>query len=496
MTTENNILLKLYISHFLSTWNARAFEYGSLVFLSLTFAETLLPVSVYAFLRAFISIILSSTINRYVEKTNRLIVIRRSIIYQRIAAIVSCVLFSLLFAADLSHVNWAAQVVIAVLFFLFTCIEKLSAITHVVSIEHDWISVISGKSADDITPHLGLHIRRINLICELAGTLTIAAAASYSSKILLWFLVVLNLISAAPEYLLIRTVYGDLPALTRNASNTYESNVSGDLLEERMASSSNSIDNNFKRIKNSPLYLYFNSSFFVPSFVLCIMSSSILVFGGQFVAYLISLGVDASMVSLFRVGSILIESFVLWIAPVFLRRIGPLRSTSYFIFIAIFCQLVAAIIICQPAYQLQSVAEIMKSKDRVLPILAHKPIAILVIFVMLSKACIRAYGVCVQKVRQSEVNTDVLPAFTGIETCFRNVFHLSIYVTTMVFASPKEFQYPVLLSMSVVSVGAFLYLIRIARLSLKGTISRSPVVSRLQGYKPLDSLAFKGEEMT
>merc|ERR1712000_67280 len=42
------IARRLYVSHFLSTWNSRIFEFGAVLYLASIFPGTLLPMSVYA----------------------------------------------------------------------------------------------------------------------------------------------------------------------------------------------------------------------------------------------------------------------------------------------------------------------------------------------------------------------------------------------------------------------------------------------------------------
>lgn len=74
-----SISRRLYVSHFLSTWNSRAFEFGAVLFLASIFPATLLPSSVYALARAASAIVLSPAVGRYIDNGNRLQVVRFSI---------------------------------------------------------------------------------------------------------------------------------------------------------------------------------------------------------------------------------------------------------------------------------------------------------------------------------------------------------------------------------------------------------------------------------
>jgi iron-regulated transporter 1 len=70
---------RLYTSHFLSTWNSRVFEFGSVLYLAAVFPGTLLPLSVYALTRGLSAILLSSFAGQYIDRGNRLQVVRLSI---------------------------------------------------------------------------------------------------------------------------------------------------------------------------------------------------------------------------------------------------------------------------------------------------------------------------------------------------------------------------------------------------------------------------------
>lgn len=77
--TNPTINRQLYVSHFLSTWNVRGFEFGAVLFLAVIFPGTLLPMSVYTLIRAASVIVLSPIVGRHIDNGDRLQVIRVSI---------------------------------------------------------------------------------------------------------------------------------------------------------------------------------------------------------------------------------------------------------------------------------------------------------------------------------------------------------------------------------------------------------------------------------
>merc|ERR1712093_654137 len=46
-SVPKSIARRLYLSHFLSTWNSRVFEFGAVLYLATIYPGTLLPMSIY-----------------------------------------------------------------------------------------------------------------------------------------------------------------------------------------------------------------------------------------------------------------------------------------------------------------------------------------------------------------------------------------------------------------------------------------------------------------
>ena len=76
---SSSITRRLYISHFLSAWNSRVFEFGAVLFIAEIYPGTLLPVSIYAVVRSASAIVFSPKVGKYIDVTNRLKLVRISI---------------------------------------------------------------------------------------------------------------------------------------------------------------------------------------------------------------------------------------------------------------------------------------------------------------------------------------------------------------------------------------------------------------------------------
>jgi iron-regulated transporter 1 len=154
-SVPKGIARRLYVSHFLSTWNSRVFEFGAVLYLAIVYLGTLLPMSVYAFARGLSAIIFAPAIGQYIDSGNRLQVVRLSIstqfllltwfisansvplVVQRLVVAASCVIFYLLtIRVPLGH---DGKTGILVLLAFLACIEKLCSIMNLVSVEKDWV---------------------------------------------------------------------------------------------------------------------------------------------------------------------------------------------------------------------------------------------------------------------------------------------------------------------------------------------------------------------
>ncbi|KAL9615559.1 MAG: hypothetical protein Q9167_000072 [Letrouitia subvulpina] len=137
---------RLYLSHFLSTWNSRVFEFGAVLYLASIYPGTLLPMSAYAFARGLSAIFCAPVVGQFIDTGNRLKVVRVSIIFQRVVAAASCAVFYIL--AQGLFPNEGTRIGMMVLLASFACIEKLCSIMNLVSVEKDWVRQNCDRSCE------------------------------------------------------------------------------------------------------------------------------------------------------------------------------------------------------------------------------------------------------------------------------------------------------------------------------------------------------------
>ena len=302
---QSRVKRRLYVSHFLSTWNSRSFEFGAVLFLARIIPGTLLPSSVYALVRAASAICFAPMVGQYVDQEDRLKAVRLSIVGQRGAVILSCLGFWAL-STDFLDLPGFRPCLIAILV-LLACVEKLCSICSTIAIERDWVVVVADSLQCGLEV-LNSQMRRIDLVCKLVGPLTIALVEGHSPTIAIVAVLGMNASSVLIEYCAIARVYHMIPALqARPAVSNNTDSVSfavPDLpaiwrLGPLFVAQTRSI---YKTVSN-----YMRHPVFLPSMALCLLYFTVLSFSGQMVTYLLSVGLSSAQIGTLRALSTAVE---------------------------------------------------------------------------------------------------------------------------------------------------------------------------------------------
>ncbi|KAF8531418.1 Ferroporti-1 [Gautieria morchelliformis] len=423
------------MSHFLSTWNSRVFEFGAILFIASIFPGTLLPASLYALVRAASAICFAPAVGHYIDTGNRLAVVRFSIVVQRAAVAVSCLCFWAL--ATNSLIIPRVQSMILVLLVFLACVEKLCSIMNLVAVERDWVVVIAGPNNPGLKI-LNSQMRRIDLFCKLAGPLAIALIEGVSTTMAILVTLGLNVSSVIVEYYGIAKVYRMVPALHEPRSHVLSSDT-----PERNQPVASVVRRTFVhlsswfRLNYEALSSYICHPVFLPSIALSLLYFTVLNFSGQMVTYLLSVGYSATHIALIRTISVAFEISATWLAPLAMNRVGPIRAGLWFI-----------------SWQGICVTGTVTFFWRAQPLVAASG---LVAGVITSRVGLWGFDLCAQMVIQEGVESDFRGSFSSLEASFQNAFELCSYALTIIFARPDQFRYPVSMSSVVVLVAGGLY---------------------------------------
>ncbi|KAJ6037050.1 hypothetical protein N7540_001329, partial [Penicillium herquei] len=422
------VLYRLYTSHMLSAWNSRMFEFGAVLFLASIFPGTLLYASIYALVRALSPILLSSWLGNRVDKSDRLVALRHSIVWQRVPVAASCMCFVAFSATK----NEPAILVLFVAVIFLACIEKLAATANTVAVERDWAIVIS-DSIKMPRQDLNASMRRIDLFCKLIAPVFISLVDSFSTKVAIWVVLGLNVASVLIEYIAIAQVYQAVPAL-KKATAAGRTEEADETLQAHSNSSEGVLD--YLRGSLTSWKEYISSRVFLPSFALSLLYMTVLSFGATMVTYLLHSGFDSLQVSCMRIGSVAAEVSGTWIAPLIMNRIGPIRSGLWFLNWQFCCVAGAALTFALWDSNSQIVA------------------GSLIVGVALSRIGLWGFDLSAQFLVQENVEEHARARFSSTEMALQNIFEMLSFASTIVWSSPEQFKYPVMISAGAVAMAA------------------------------------------
>ncbi|KAL4779483.1 Ferroporti-1 [Aspergillus varians] len=432
--STDRVLLRLYTSHFLSTWNSRMFEFGAVVFLASIFPDTLLYASIYALIRSLFAVILSSWLGSVVDRLDRLSGIRHSIIWQRIPVAVSCVCLGILLRSPPVHVSWILFGVLV----LLAGVEKLAATANTVAVERDWAVVISDAlfvSRKD----LNASMRRIDLFCKLIAPVVVSLMDGLlSTRVAIWGVLGLNVAVVLVEYFAIAQVYHSIPELDRNLERQ-AADAEGQDSEEQQQPEQRPLLSTISQHAQStfaPWREYVRQPVFLASFALSLLYLTVLSFGPTMVTFLLHSGFSSVQVSAMRIGAVLAEISGTWVAPFLMDRIGPIRSGLWFLNWQ-FLTLAAAV--AAFAFAGDSPRLVAGS---------------MIVGVALSRLGLWGFDLSVQFLVQESIDSSSRARFSGTEMALQSVFEMLSFATTIVFDDPDQFKYPVYISYGAIAVAA------------------------------------------
>ncbi|KDN70432.1 putative iron transporter [Colletotrichum sublineola] len=407
---------RLYLSHFLSTWNSRMFEFAAVLYLATIFPGTLLPMSLYALTRVF----------------------------QRLAVSASCAVFYVLFIR--LPVSDHGRAGLLTLLSVLACAEKLYSIINMVSVEKDWVVVLAEGNMDALAA-LNAQMRRIDLLCKLLAPLFIALIDGVSTEIAIIVNFAMNTASVVVEYYAIKKIYDEEPELQERKPKPSVELPRFDSNSENAAPSATLARKvrNLLKESASDFGFYFSHRTFLPSFAGSLLYLTVLSFSGQMVTYLVASGYNTTYIGFARTISVIFEVLATWVAPWLIGKIGPLRAGLW-------------LSNCQVLPLIGGLAIFWVFTTN--PLISATS---LVVGTIISRLGLRGFDLCTQIIVQEEVEAESRGRFSTIEAAWQSVFEILSYLTTIVFFRPAQFKWPASVSVMAVTSASLAYTTYVAR---------------------------------
>ncbi|KAG9321869.1 hypothetical protein KVV02_002205 [Mortierella alpina] len=272
---------KLYISHFLTSWVDRSFEFASYLLIAKVFTTSLLQSSLYGLITTLAALLLSNRIGNWINILSRLHTYRITLLTQKLSIVVSTLLFYILDRSpDKKTVLYACIIVLG-------CTLKLAFIGNSIAIEKDWAMVISDGHIQLLLPTM----RRIDLVVAVV--------------ISAW-----TVVSTILEYILISQIHRDVPELSSRAPH---SSTTTPGVEEETAVEVTARE-------------YINHKTFLATLALGMLYMNVLSFGGTQTSYLVLIGYNSGLLGIMKALCGIIGVAGTYLMPLLAKKIGTVRT--------------------------------------------------------------------------------------------------------------------------------------------------------------------------
>ncbi|CAF9938656.1 hypothetical protein IMSHALPRED_001040 [Imshaugia aleurites] len=355
-------IYNLYLCHFLSTWNARSYEFASVLFTAAAFPEGLSAASWIGITTSLAIIVFASSLGRWVDHApSRLRTLLTTVSINRVVVIVACVCWVIIITKDVQEDvpksigdaieptdarplklhQWKDATFLLILALGIS--ERLSRLANLISIERDWVpTMVTAGATDKQQPpydlsRLNAVMSRIDLICKLGSPIAISAfmSATKSPRLGAILLIGLNLMTWPLEYGTAKIVWQGNEQLREekvvDVSEAKDIAVSGS--QDGVGFTSDNLLNALKAVLGwfsqygRSLQQYFSTEVWMPSLAMSTLHFSILTFSSTLIVFLVNSGFSMTLITCAEVLSAAFEMSSTFLFPWAVRVLGNRHPT-------------------------------------------------------------------------------------------------------------------------------------------------------------------------
>jgi len=280
----------IYTSHFASAWGERMWEFSAgILLLGLGGGRSLQLTATFAFALQLTQMLLGAKVGGLVDRGNPQTTPVAALAGQSfgIALAALSAASALHLAADGDvNVPFSAGLIIA-----FSCVAKLSSLASKISVENHWaVALAAGEAGPQVLTKLTSNMRAIDLSCKMMAPIVAGLIMSAFSPAIAGLAVALaNALAWPVEVICLLSVYRD-PWCRSQLEARYHK---GDAQAPSKSNSAPTLEENAWK-------LYFSQRIWPSAFALSMLHLTVLSFGQLMTAYVLTLGVDVAIVSLYR----------------------------------------------------------------------------------------------------------------------------------------------------------------------------------------------------
>ncbi|XP_045169878.2 solute carrier family 40 member 1-like isoform X2 [Mercenaria mercenaria] len=207
----------VYVSHFLSAWGARMWQFGAGLFLVIINPDSLLLTAVYGFVMGASMLLFGPLVGDWVDRTPRLSAARSSLVIQNLSiALCSLVVYFVIQYRSEIETEWPNNALLTLCYgiiILISTIAQLASSGNTIAVEKDWIVEICGSDTDLLASTSAI-LKSIDLITNIVAPIVTGQIMGFAStEVGALFIGGWNIVSVFVEYYLLWKVYNVVPAL-------------------------------------------------------------------------------------------------------------------------------------------------------------------------------------------------------------------------------------------------------------------------------------------
>jgi iron-regulated transporter 1 len=410
---------KLYVSHFLTSWTDRVFEFSCFLLIADIFKTSLLLASIYGFATTITAILWSNYVGRLNDTTPRLHFVRMTMIVQKASIVISCILFYIILKYNYRPILLYSGIV------LCGCLLKLAFVANNIAIEKDWVMVITEGDTEAMLTIM----KRIDLFCKMMAPITIGSLMAFGSSVGAIIIGVWNMISLVVEYQLVFQTYRAYPALASKDAVDERA----PLVNEQQQTYNTEPPSN--QVQNVTFMEFVHHRIFAASLAVSMLYLTVLSFGGIMVSYLKMMGYSDWSLGVLRAVAGIAGMASTYIVPYLSAKIGIIRAGIWALWFESFT--LVPVVLSLTSWGSQS---------------AWGPF-MLFGGMSLSRIGLWVFDIAETILLQQYVDNSQIGSVSGWQHSLCNVFDLSQYVLTAIVSDPKDFAIPAFVSLLAV-VGA------------------------------------------
>ncbi|KAH8898327.1 hypothetical protein GQ53DRAFT_837252 [Thozetella sp. PMI_491] len=312
----------LYLNHALMAWNAKGYEFATILFTAAAFPDNLQVPATRMAIIFFSVMVTSSSVGQWVNNSpNRLRTLSRTILLNRAATILSSCVWLVVLSQDPSDREEVSSFFKKMLFagtVVLDVVERLSSLANSISVERDWVVTVAAPANRPYNlAHLNAVMLRINFVCRLFSVIVISRVISMrgSTRMGVFYTACTSLACLPMELYSARHVWASSKILQapKPIPRISPTLSMGPGRHSVYVAASNML---------RPFEVYFSSSVWIPSLMLALLNYSSLNWRATFITHLLNLGYSLDTITVARTLGTLVEIASTVITPIGIRYAG------------------------------------------------------------------------------------------------------------------------------------------------------------------------------